>query len=52
MGVGALMPFRSVPSLAAIVPVLQKRYAVLSVLCSAFLGLLVLSILATSNLHQ
>jgi hypothetical protein len=52
MGVGALMPFRAIPSLAAIVPVLQKRYAVLSVLCSAFLGFLVLSILATSNLHQ
>ena len=51
MGVGVLMPYRSIPSLAGIIPALQRRYAVLSVLSSALLGLLTIALVAASNLR-
>ncbi len=52
MGVGLLMPFRSLPSLAGILPSLQRRLAVLSLLSSAVLALLTGYVLLVSNLHR
>jgi hypothetical protein len=50
-GVGVLMPFRSIPSLAGPLPVLQRRLAAWSVALLSVLGLLVAGILATSQLR-
>jgi hypothetical protein len=52
MGVGLLMPFRGLPSLANILPSLQKRLAVLSLLFTLVLALITGYILLTSNLQQ
>ena len=51
MGVGVLNPFRSIPSMAVIIPSLQKRLAVLSVLFSASTSLLAMVSIFRSNLH-
>ncbi|MHB8846224.1 MAG: hypothetical protein ACYC7L_15940 [Nitrospirota bacterium] len=52
MGVGILTPFRSIPSLAVIVPGMQKRLSALSLTLTAGLGLLTVYILMVSNLHR
>jgi tetrahydromethanopterin S-methyltransferase subunit E len=52
MGIGILMPFRSIPSLAGIVPAMQKRLSILSLILTAFLGLMTILILVVSNLHK
>jgi len=51
MGVGVLQPFRSVNSLTAIIPALQRRMAVLSVAFHIFTALLVLVSAFRSNLR-
>ena len=51
MGAGALQLFRSIPSLAVIIPSLQKRYAVLSTLFSITVSLLTVISLLRSNLR-
>jgi positive regulator of sigma E activity len=50
IGVGVLGPFRSVPSLVDIIPSLQRRLAVLSVLFYTSAGLLTLITIVRSNL--
>jgi len=52
MGVGLLMPFRSLPSLTAILPSLQRRLAVISLALTSILALLTGYILLVSNLQQ
>jgi len=52
MGVGLLMPFRGLPSLAKVLPSLQRRLAVLSLVFTVFLSLITGYILLTSNLQQ
>lgn len=52
LAVGVLMPFRSIPSLQGVVPALQRRYALLSVLCAVLLGGLAIASLLVSNLRQ
>jgi hypothetical protein len=51
MGVGVLNSFRSVPSLAVIIPSMQRRLAVLSVLFYASACLLTLATVFRSNLR-
>ena len=51
MGVGVLRPFRSIPSLVVIIPSLQRRLAVLSVLFYSSAGLLTLVTVFRSNLR-
>jgi len=51
MGVGVLNPFRSIPSLTVIIPALQRRLAVVSVLFYASACLLTLVTLVRSNLR-
>ena len=51
MGVGILKPFRSIPSMAVIIPSMQKRLAVLSVLFYASACLLTLVAVLRSNLR-
>jgi len=51
MGVGVLNPFRSVPSLAVMIPSMQKRLAILSVLFHTSTCLLTLVIVFRSNLR-
>jgi hypothetical protein len=51
MGVGILKPFRSIPSMAVIIPSLQRRLAVLSVLFYAFACFLTLAAVLRSNLR-
>ncbi len=52
LGVGLLMPFRGIPSLAKVLPSLQRRLAVLSLAFTVVLALLTGYILLTSNLQQ
>lgn len=52
VGVGVLMPFRTMPSLEAVIPSLQQRLAGISILCTFLLGAVTIVILATSNLRQ
>jgi len=52
MGVGVLMPFRSIPSLSIIIPSLQKKLAFLSILFYASTSLLTLVSILRSNLHR
>jgi hypothetical protein len=52
MGVGILMPFRSIPSLEGIFPSMRKRLSIISLILTAFLGLMTIYILAVSNLHK
>jgi hypothetical protein len=52
MGVGLLMPFRGLPSLANVLPSLQTRLAILSLLFTIVLALITGYILLTSNLQQ
>jgi hypothetical protein len=49
-GVGALMPFRSVKSLASVIPVLGKRLAVASIVCYLLFSALSIEKIVTSNL--
>lgn len=51
LGVGALMPFRRVPSLTAVVPALQKDLSILAVLFFAIFGITTLISVLTSNLR-
>jgi len=51
MGAGILTPFRSIPSLAAIIPSMQRRLAVLSVLFYTSACLLTLVSVVRSNLR-
>ena len=51
MGVGVLQPFRSISSLTAIIPALQRKLAVLSVSFHVFTALLVLVAVFRSNLR-
>jgi hypothetical protein len=51
MGAGILKPFRSIPSMAVIIPSMQKRLAVLSVLFYASACLLTLVAVLRSNLR-
>lgn len=51
MGVGVLNPFRSIPSLTVIIPSMQKRLAVVSVLFSVSSSLFTLITVLRSNLH-
>lgn len=51
MGVGILNPFRSIPSMAVIIPSLQRKLAVLSVLFHASVCLLTLLTIFRSNLR-
>jgi len=52
MGVGLLMPFRSLPSLATVLPSLQRRLAVVSLVFTVLLASVAGYILLTSNLQQ
>lgn len=52
LGVGILTPFRNIPSLAGILPVMQKRLSALSLILTALLGLMTIYILLVSNLHR
>jgi len=52
MGVGTLMPFRSVPSLCSVIPPFQRRLSVATVCFSVFLGAVVLLIVLSSNLRM
>lgn len=51
MGVGVLKPFRSIPSLSIIIPSMQRRLAILSVLFHASTCLLTLATVFRSNLR-
>lgn len=51
MGVGVLSPFRLIPSLAVIIPSLQKKLAVLSVFFHTAISLLALVTVLRSNLR-
>lgn len=51
-GVGALMPFRNVPSLASALPAFQRRLAAWSVVLLTVLGILVAWLLVGSHLHS
>ena len=51
IGVGILNPFRSIPSLVVIIPSLQRRLAVLSVIFYASASLLTLVTILRSNLR-
>ena len=51
MGVGVLRPFRSVPSLSAVIPALEKRLAVISVFFYAVASLLTVTTVLRSNLR-
>jgi len=51
MGVGVLMPFRSITSLSVIIPSLQKKLAVLSIIFLSALSLLTLVAVLRSNLR-
>jgi len=52
LGVGLLMPFRSLESLTNVLPAMQKRLAVLSIALTAILTLITAYILTVSNLQQ
>ncbi len=51
LGVGVLNPFRKTPSLATVVPAMQRRLAILTVLCALLFGGLTLFTALTSNLR-
>jgi hypothetical protein len=51
MGVGILKPFRSIPSLAVVIPSMQRKLAVLSVLFHSSTSLLTLVTVFRSNLR-
>jgi hypothetical protein len=52
MGVGILMPFRGLPSLGQVLPALQKRLVVISVVFTLILSLITGYILLVTNLQQ
>ena len=52
IGVGTLMPFRTVPSLSSVIPPFQKRLSVAMVCFSLFLAAIVLFIVLSSNLRM
>jgi hypothetical protein len=51
LGVGILMPFRGIGSLETVLPRIQKKLAMVSVVLAALLGLLVLYRIAISNVR-
>jgi hypothetical protein len=50
IGVGALMPFRNIPSLSAIIPLVQKRLTMVSVICYLVFTATVTYLIVSSNL--
>jgi hypothetical protein len=51
MGVGMLAPFKGRPSLAPVLPGIQKRLAAVSIVLTALLGLLVLLLVQASSMR-
>jgi hypothetical protein len=50
MGVGILMPFRKRASLVGVIPALQKKLSLLSLICYAFFAIIVIYRIIASNL--
>ena len=51
MAVGVLQPFRTIPSLRATIPLLQRRSALLSAVLYALIGIVTIGIVLLSNLR-
>ncbi|MBP1766174.1 MAG: conserved rane protein of unknown function [Candidatus Aminicenantes bacterium] len=50
LGVGVLTPFRRTPSLSSVIPGLQRKLAVVALVCFSTLGAIIIIELAVSNL--
>ncbi len=50
-GTGVLAPFRNVASLAVVIPAMQRRLALLAIVCYSFFTAIVIASMAASNLR-